>query len=80
MLIANIMDNSLNIYIEVLDRIREQINLITYSNGLTRRERLTMLENLQVDINRKLGWAKASFSQPEKSRSVDSVIALVNKE
>ena len=74
------MDKSLDIYTEVLDTIRQQINLITYSNELTQRERLAMLENLQVDINRKLGWAKASFCYPEKNRPAASNLTLINKE
>lgn len=64
-------DNS-DLYTEALDIIRQQINRITYSNHLTQAERLDMLECLGIDLNRKLGWARATFAlanNSEKNRT-----------
>ena len=63
------------LYNEALDAIREQINRITYSNHLSHTERLNMLDNLEIDINRKLGWAKTTFSYNEKNTEHDDIVA-----
>lgn len=70
------MKDKAALYIEALDAIRAQINRITYSNHLSHAERLNMLDNLEIDIKRKLGWAKTTFSYNEKTREHhDDVVA-----
>jgi CHASE3 domain sensor protein len=69
------MKDKAALYNEALDAIRAQINRITYSNHLSHTERLNMLDNLEIDINRKLGWAKTTFSYNEKNRDHDDVVA-----
>ena len=68
------MKNKATLYNEALDAIRAQINRITYSNHLSHTERLNMLDNLEIDINRKLGWAKTTFSYNENNRDHDDVV------
>jgi len=68
------MKDKAELYTQALDAIRDQINRITYSNHLSQTERLHMLENLEIDINRKLGWAKTSFTYTEKPKEQEDIL------
>lgn len=68
------MDDGSDIYTTALDIILAQINLITYSNTLSQGERLGMLDQLEVDVSRKLGWARASFSFPSNKKEEDALM------
>ena len=69
------MKDKAELYTQALDTIRDQINRITYSNHLSQNERLSMLESLETDINRKLTWAKTTFSFPDKPKEKQDLVA-----
>ncbi len=56
------MPANTTIYFDVIKQIHEQINRITYANGLSEQDRLSQLNRLENDLSQKFLWARRSIS------------------
>ena len=59
------MPADMTLYFDVVKQIQDQINRITYANGLTEQERLKQLNRLEHEIKQKFQWARRSVDTVE---------------
>ena len=61
------MSADMTLYFDVVKQIQDQINRITYANGLNEQERSNQLNRLEHDISQKFQWARRSMETPDYS-------------
>ena len=65
------MPADITLYFDVVKKIHDQVNRITYANHLNEQERLSQLYKLEHEISQKFQWAR---------RSIDTVGAKMVKD
>ena len=75
------MSADMTLYFDVVKQMQDQINRITYANGLSEQERANQLNRLEHDISQKFQWAHRSMEKPEYSaRPASTIAAELNAE